>query len=108
MTTLQAVNGWMHFNDEAQCRLSTTGVGANVYRGINAETPKHAPPLTKPAFDVGYSFTCNAMPALRSVDVEFIAQFPHVREVIVDVRTPGSHHAEIVTTPSATVSLTPN
>jgi Protein of unknown function (DUF2796) len=107
MTTLLAAHDWMHFNDESQCTLTSTSIGANLYREKHADAPKLNPPLTKPAFDVGYTFTCNALPALQSLQLQFIAQFPRVREVIVDVRTPTTHHAEIVTTSSATVSVTP-
>ena len=107
MTTLLAARDWMHFNDESQCSLSSTSIGANLYREKHADAAKLNPPLTKPAFDVGYTFTCTALPALRSLELQFIAQFPRVREVIVDVRTPTTHHAEIVTTSSATVSVMP-
>ncbi len=108
MAKLSSTQGWLQFNDAAHCHVISSGIGANVYRAPDEESPKGKLPITKPAFDVSYTFACDAITALRSLDVGFIQQFPRVREVIVDLRTPAFHRAEIVTTPTATISLTPN
>jgi hypothetical protein len=107
MRTLSSPDEWIRFNGEAHCRMSASSITANIYRTIDPEAPPPKPPITKPAFDVHYTFTCDTMPALHSLDLMLISRFPRVTEVIVDVRTPTSHHAEIVTTPTGAVSLTP-
>ena len=108
LQSLNSATDWLRFNAEANCRFSANSIGANLYRAADSDEPSSAPPLTKPVFEVHFTFACEAMPALRSLDLGLIGKFPRVHKVIVDVRTPTSHHAEIVTTPSATVSLTPN
>lgn len=107
LETLRVAGGWIRFNADAKCHESASGIGGNIYRPIDPDTPKSAPKLTKPAIDVHFTFACDAMPALRTLDLGLIDRFPRVREVIADVRTPTSHHAEIVTTPTGTVSLVP-
>jgi len=103
---LGAATDWLRFNTAAQCRLSTSSIGANLYHADDPDAPKSAPRLTRPAFDAHFTFTCDAMSALRTLDIALIERFPRVGEVIADVRAPKSHHAEIVTTPTGTVWLT--
>ena len=54
MENLQAADEWIRFNAEAQCRLSASSIGANIYRVIDPDAPQPHPPITKPAFEVHF------------------------------------------------------
>ncbi len=108
MHTLSSTSEWIRFNPQAQCLFSSSSVGANMYRTIDSDAPPSKLPITKPAFEAHYVFQCRAIAALRSIDLAFIAQFPRVHEVDVDVITPTGHRDEKITSPNASISLTPN
>ncbi|HEX4480534.1 MAG TPA: DUF2796 domain-containing protein [Rudaea sp.] len=108
MTTLTNPGQWIHLNAEAQCNSSVSSVAANIFRIVDPEAPKPKVPITKPAFDTSVTFSCRMPQLLRSADVTLISAFPRVREVTVDVHAPAGNRTSVVTTPTATVALTPN
>jgi len=104
---------WFVPNAEALCRVSSVEVHPNGFGDDSA--PSGAAPKANAAaahehadVDVAYQYACSAPLNLRSIDLRLIERFPGTHEVRVDIVSAGGQAQEVLSTPHAEITFSPN